>query len=80
MRNQEGKIELKKKVHRRICVGDVTFLGICPPSSVNFVIFLSLLRFYVEKNFLFQKMGGLWRPCPPSSVYDLAYIVYVSVH
>ena len=26
MRNQKGKIELQKKVHRRICVRDITFL------------------------------------------------------
>ena len=26
IRNQEGKIELQKKVHRRICVSEITFL------------------------------------------------------
>ena len=28
-RNQEGKIELQKKVQRRICVKDITFLIAC---------------------------------------------------
>ena len=27
MRNQEGKIELQKKVHRRICAKDINFLA-----------------------------------------------------
>ena len=30
MRNQEGKIELQKKVHKRICVRHITFLTARP--------------------------------------------------
>ena len=51
MRNQEVKIELQKKVHRRICVRDITFLAACPSSSVIFCRFFRLLRFYEEKHF-----------------------------
>ena len=37
MRNLEGiKIELQKKVHRRICVRDITFLTARPPFYVTF--------------------------------------------
>ena len=40
MRNQEGiKIELQKKVHRRICVKDITFLTARSPFYVIFVAF-----------------------------------------
>ena len=42
MRNQEGiKIDLQEKVHRRICVRDITFLTARPPPSyVSFCCFL----------------------------------------
>ena len=44
MRNQEGKIELQKKVHRRICMRDIAFLAARPPSYVPFfVAFFCLL-------------------------------------
>ena len=43
MGNQEGKIELRKKVHRRICVRDITFLTARPPFYVIFCCFLCLL-------------------------------------
>ena len=40
MRNQEGKIELQKKVHRRICVRETSrFLSAHPLSYVIFVTF-----------------------------------------
>ena len=46
MRNQEGiKIELQKKVHRRICVRDITFLTARSPFYVIFCCFLHLLPF-----------------------------------
>ena len=44
MRNREGiKIELLKKVHRRICERDITFLTTRPPFYVTFCCFLNLL-------------------------------------
>ena len=43
MRNQEGKIELQKKVHRRICVRDITFLTTRPPFYVFLLLSLSTL-------------------------------------
>ena len=77
MRNQEGKIEVVKKVHLRICLRDITFLA-ARPSSGFFAYYLPpclsstqiLLR---KKYFLLQKMvlvvvGGVgvggfgWRP------------------
>ena len=64
MRNQEEKIELQKKVHRRICLRDITLLAARPPSYVIFLSFFRLLRFY-EKKKMFQKMmGGLAPPLP----------------
>ena len=42
MRNQEGKIELQKKLHRRICVRDITFLTAHPPFYATFCCFLRL--------------------------------------
>ena len=40
MRNQEGiKIVLQKKLYRRICVRDITFLTGYPPFYVVFVAF-----------------------------------------
>ena len=42
MRNQEGKIELQKKTHRKICVRDITVLVARPPSRViSYRFFLS---------------------------------------
>ena len=55
MRIQEKKIELQKKVHRRICVSDITFLATRPSSYVIicriFRLFVSirLLQLHVEK-------------------------------
>ena len=44
MRNQEGiKIDLQKKVHRRICVTDITILTVLPPFQAIFYCFLRLL-------------------------------------
>ena len=41
VRNQEEKIGLQKKVHRRICVSDATFLAARPATYIIFVAFLS---------------------------------------
>ena len=40
MRNQEGKIELQKKVHKRICVRDITFLTVRRSFYVIFTAFI----------------------------------------
>ena len=42
MRNQEGKIELHEKVHRRICVKDITFLTARSPFYVFLLLSLSI--------------------------------------
>ena len=84
MRVQEEKIELQKKVHRRIFVRNTTFLAACPPS---YVIFLSLFSSTPslsstpilprKKYFCCRKWwvegGGRVRVSPPcsSSVYGL---------
>ena len=44
IRNQEGNIELQKKVHSRICVRKTTFLIVPPPFYDIFSYFLCLLR------------------------------------
>ena len=41
LRNQEGKIELQKIVHRRICVRDITFLSARRPYYVIFCCFFA---------------------------------------
>ena len=47
--NKEGiKIELQKKVHRRICVRNITFLIARPPFYDIFCYFFCLLRFPVK--------------------------------
>ena len=43
IRNQEGKIELRKIIHRGICVRDITFLTARPPFYAIFCCFLCLL-------------------------------------
>ena len=46
MRNQEGiKIELEEKVHRRICVRDITFLAARAAFYVSFCCLIRLLSF-----------------------------------
>ena len=64
MRNQEGKMELHKTVHKRICVKDITFFWLHALLLMSFfVVFFHLLppfcllRFYLEKIILLQKMG-----------------------
>ena len=42
MRIQEEKIELHRKVHRTICVGDITFLAARPLTYVIFCHFFHL--------------------------------------
>ena len=57
MRIQEEKIGLQKKVHRRFCVSDITFLTASSSSYVNFYCIFRLLppfrllQFYIENNF-----------------------------
>ena len=69
--NQEGKIELQKKVDRRICLRDNTFLATRPPSYVIFCRFFSYSLplvysdFTYKKFFLFQKMVGQLAPPSP---------------
>ena len=43
MRNQETKTELQKKVHRRICVRDITFLAPHPSHFLSLFFFFCLL-------------------------------------
>ena len=43
MRNQEGRIELRKKIHRQSCVRQITFLAAYPRFYVIFWRFLCLL-------------------------------------
>ena len=68
--NQEEKIEFLKRVHRRICVRDITFLAAGPLSYVIFVAFFVYCVFYVEKVVLLRKTvavggegGGTGTPC-----------------
>ena len=42
MRNQEKKTELQKKVHRRICVRDITFLTPHPSHFLSLFFFCLL--------------------------------------
>ena len=44
MRTQKGKIELQKKVHRRICVRDMTFSDCALSFQCLFVAFLGYLQ------------------------------------
>ena len=73
MRIQEEKSELQKKVRRRICVREISFLAPRPPSYVIFYCFFRLLppfhllQFYTEKNFCSRKWRGDWRPLSPSA-------------
>ena len=78
MRNQEGKIELQKKVHARICVRDITFLAARPPFMVISSCFFHqlppfcLVQFY-EKKQITPKNEKWWEgeeadsPLPPVS-------------
>ena len=46
MRNQEGiKIKVEEKVHRRICVTDITFLAARAAFYVSFCCLIRLLSF-----------------------------------
>ena len=71
MRNQERKIGLQKKVHRRICAKDITFLTASPP--LFYVISCCFLRFLspVSK----------WRTCwmAPIKIHDNAVIFCVMI-
>ena len=82
MRNQEGKIELQKKEHRRICLRVNTFLAARPPSYIIFCRFFLLLpafglfRFYVQKFFFAPENGGVaGAPIPPVSTALISEIV-----
>ena len=71
MKIQEKKIELQKKVHRRIWMTDITCVAARPPSYVFFVAFsstFSLLSTSVlcrKKKLLLQKINEGWGgpPC-----------------
>ena len=53
MRNQEEiKIELQKKLHRRICVTSITFLIARPPFYEIFCYFLCLFRPFSQVTYL----------------------------
>ena len=54
--SSKKKTDLQKKLHRRICVRDITFLAARPLSYVIFRLLpnFRLLRFYVEKKILLQ--------------------------
>ena len=78
MRIQEEKIELLKKVHRRICVRDITFLAACHLmsfflSTSSLSSTLILLR---KKNLLQKIVGESLAPpgsCQWDFVHDLGY-------
>ena len=69
---REEKIELQKKVHRRVCVRNITFLAARSASQVIFCGFFRLIRFYAEKKLLLQKMVGDW--CPPADPVSTALL------
>ena len=77
MRTQEEQRELQKKVHRRICVRDISFLTARPPIYVIFRLLppFCLLQFYVEKIFLIQKMEEAAPPPCPTVSTALTYIL-----
>ena len=52
VKNQEEKIGLQKKVHRRICVSDATFFGCTSCNLYNFCCF------FVNYNFTQQKKNS----------------------
>ena len=79
MRNQEGRTELQKKVHRRICVRNITFFGYMSSFLCHFCRFFRLLppfrlvRFYIKKIFALENGGGEGRlVLPAPSVYSPA--------
>ena len=81
MRNQKEKIELQKKVHRRICVRNITFLAARPSLYVIFFRFFSLLpafrlfQFFCRKNVFTPEdvVGGAGvANVPPGSVVDVS--------
>ena len=63
-KSKKETTDLQKKVHIRICLRNITFLAICPPSYVFFCCFFRLLAlfhlpwFYVEKNCAPEIGGG----------------------
>ena len=71
MRNQEGKIELQKKVHRRTGVRDITFWATHPPTCAIFADFFAYFLPFVYSDFkwknffLLQNGGGGWCTPPP---------------
>ena len=70
---REKKIELQKKVHRRVCVRNITFLAARFASQVIFCGFFRLIQFYAEKNCCFRKWlvtGALLRTQCLRSCYN----------
>ena len=49
MRNQKEKVESQKKIHKGICVRDMTFMAARSHSYISFCRFFRLLRSYVKK-------------------------------
>ena len=62
MRNQEGKIELQKKVHKRICLKYITFLAARPP----FCLFAAF--FFYSFPLLKRRICGI----APIKIYSIA--------
>ena len=70
MRNQERKTDLQKKVHRRICVREITFL-----TALHFFSCLCLFAFCC---FFRLFLLPMWRPCgmTPIKIHALLWVVF----
>ena len=82
----EEKIELQKKVHRRICVRFITFLAALPP-FFRFFFFIFVYSNFTKKKILLQEMLAPYPPATPSvygtdftSLYILEKILLVKKH
>ena len=59
-KKQIRKINLQKKVHRKICVKDITFLAACPPFYVIFLpLFFSTQILHRKKRFCSRKCWAM---------------------
>ena len=61
MRNQEENIYLQKKVRRRICERNITFLAARPPSYIIFVVFFVHSDFTKERKIAPENAVGAVR-------------------
>ena len=59
MRNQEENIYLQKKVRRRICERNITFLAARPATYIIFVAFLSTTILHSKRKIVPE--NGEWR-------------------